>query len=213
MISRRTVLTASASIIGSSAVLRGTHAQTVRKLTFYYPMTVAGLKAIVERYCKEFQQETGIEVEPVYAGNYSQTLIKAMAAIRAGIGVHFAVFLAAEMHSLRDQDILVSLDDIGLDADATEWLDGFYPAFMANSHANGKTWSVPYQRSTPIFYYNKAAFEEAGLNPERFPTTWTALAETANKLTKYDVSGRVTCWGIKDSWRSPQCAVDVWRTC
>jgi sn-glycerol 3-phosphate transport system substrate-binding protein len=107
------------------------------------------------------------------------------------------VLLAAEMHSLQDQDILVSLDEIGLDADAKTWLGGFYPAFMANSHADGKTWSVPFQRSTAIFYYNKAAFKEAGLDPEKFPTTWAALAAAAAKLTKRDASGRVTRWGIK----------------
>ena len=89
------------------------------------------------------------------------------------------MLLAAEMHSLQDQDILVSLDEIGLDADAKKWLDGFYPAFMANSHADGKTWSVPYQRSTAIFYYSKAAFQDAGLDPEKFPTTWAELASAA----------------------------------
>ena len=76
----------------------------------------------MDGYCKAFQQETGIAVEPVYAGDYSQTLIKALAAIRAGTGPQFAVLLAAEMHSLQDQDILVSLDEIGLDADGKKWL-------------------------------------------------------------------------------------------
>ena len=170
MISRRTILAAGASMLAMPAVLR---AQGVQKLTFYYPVAVGGpIAAIMDGYCKAFQQETGIAVEPVYAGDYSQTLIKATTAIRAGTGPQFAVLLAAEMHSLQDQDILVSLDEIGLDADAKTWLDGFYPAFMANSHADGKTWSVPYQRSTAIFYYSKAAFQDAGLDPEKFPTTW-----------------------------------------
>jgi len=68
---------------------------------------------------------------------------------------------------------------------------------MANSHAEGKTWSVPFQRSTAIFYYSKAAFEAAGLNPDVFPKTWSDLAAAAGKLTKRDASGRVTRWGIK----------------
>ena len=195
MIHRRTLLAVSAGMLATPAILR---AQSVQKLTFYYPIAVGGpLQAIMDGYCKAFQQETGIAVEPVYAGDYSQTLIKALAAIRAGTGPQFAVLLAAEMHSLQDQDILVSLDEIGLDADGNNWLSGFYPAFMANSHADGKTWSVPFQRSTAIFYYNKAAFQEAGLDAENFPTTWAALATTAEKLTKRDASGRVTRWGIK----------------
>jgi sn-glycerol 3-phosphate transport system substrate-binding protein len=195
MIRRRTLLAAGASVLAAPAILR---AQTVQKLTFYFPIAVGGpLQAIVDGYCKSFQQETGIAVEAVYAGAYSETLIKALAAIKAGTGPQFAVLLAAEMHSLQDQDILVSLDEIGLDADAKKWLGGFYPAFMANSHAEGKTWSVPFQRSTAIFYYNKAAFQESGLDPEKFPTTWATLAAAAAKLTKRDASGRVTRWGIK----------------
>ena len=195
MIRRRSLLAATAGVLAMPAILR---AQTVQKLTFYYPIAVGGpLQAIMDGYCQAFQKETGIAVEPVYSGDYSQTLIKALAAIRAGTGPQFSVLLAAEMHSLQDQDILVSLDEIGLDADAKKWLDGFYPAFMANSHVDGKTWSVPFQRSTAIFYYNKDAFKDAGLDPEKFPKTWAELGTTAEKLTKRDASGRVTRWGIK----------------
>ena len=195
MINRRRFLVAGAGALAAPAVLR---AQNVQKLTFYYPIAVGGpLQAIMDGYCNTFQQETEITVEPVYAGDYSQTLIKALAAIKAGTGPQFAVLLAAEMHSLQDQDILIAIDDIGLDAEGRKWLEGFYPAFLANSHADGKTWSVPFQRSTAIFYYNKSAFEDSGLNSEDFPTTWAALAAAAEKLTKRDATGRVTRWGIK----------------
>src|SRR5215469_1960081 len=164
MMRRRTLLAASAGVLAAPAIVR---AQSVQKLTFYYPIAVGGpLQAIIDGYCKEFQQQTGIAVEAVYAGVYADTLTKAISAIRAGTGPQFCVLLAAEMHSLQDQDVLVSLDEIGLDGDAKTWLDGFYPAFMANSHAEGKTWSVPFQRSTAVFYYNKEAFRDAGLDPD-----------------------------------------------
>ena len=195
MLRRRTLLTTTAGLLSAPAILR---AQTVQKLTFYYPVAVGGpLAAIMDGYCKTYQQETGIAVDAVYSGDYSATMMKAVTAIRGGAGPQFAVLLAAEMHSLQDQDILVSLDDIGLDTDARKWLDGFYPAFMANSHADGKTWSVPFQRSTAIFYYNKSTFQESGLDPDNFPTTWAELGGTAAKLVKRDASGKVTRWGIK----------------
>ena len=209
MISRRTILAAGASALAAPAILR---AQGVQKLTFYYPIAVGGpLQAIMDGYCKAFQQETGIAVEPVYAGDYSQTLIKALAAIRAGTGPQFAVLLAAEMHSLQDQDILVSLDEIGLDADAKKWLDGFYPAFMANSHADGKTWSVPYQRSTAIFYYNKAAFQESGLDPEKFPTTWADAGGGSGEADQARRVGACHPLGHQDGRRSRQCPMDLRR--
>jgi sn-glycerol 3-phosphate transport system substrate-binding protein len=199
MIRRRRLLAVSAgAAVGALATPAVLRAQEVKALTFYYPIAVGGpLQAIMDGYCADFAKETGITVTPVYAGDYSQTLIKAMTAIRGGAGPHCGVLLAAEMHSLQDDDILVSLDEIGLDGAAKTWLAGFYPAFMANSHADGKTWSVPFQRSTAIFYYNKAAFTEVGLDPEKFPTTWAELAAAAEKLTKRDASGKVMRWGIK----------------
>ena len=192
MIKRRSLLAAGLAL---PAIAR---AQTVQKLSFYYPIAVGGpIPAIIDGYCKEFQAASGIEVTPVYAGNYGETLTKAVTAIKGGQGPQMAVLLAAEMHSLQDMDILVSLDEIGLDAAGKAWISGFYPAFLANSHAEGKTWSVPFQRSTAVMYYNKAAFAEAGLDPEAFPKTWAQLQAAAAKLTKRDASGRVTRWGVK----------------
>jgi sn-glycerol 3-phosphate transport system substrate-binding protein len=99
---------------------------------------------VIDGYCRDFQKESGIEVTPVYAGNYGETLTKAVTAIKAGQGPQMAILLAAEMHSLQDMDILASLDDMGLDTDGKKWVDGFFPAFMANSHVEGKLWfSVP----------------------------------------------------------------------
>jgi len=195
MIRRRTLLTASAATLAAPAILR---AQTVSKLSFYYPIAVGGpIPAVIDGYCKDFQAQSGIEVMPVYAGDYTQTMTKAVTAIKGGTGPQLAVLLAAEMHSLQDLDILVSLDEIGLDADTKKWIDGFYPAFLANSRVDNKTWSVPYQRSTAVMYYNKAAFTEAGLDPEKFPRTWAELATAGEKLTKRDPSGRITRWGVK----------------
>ncbi len=194
MIHRRTLLGTAAAVLAAPAV----HAQAPQKLSFYYPIAVGGpIPAIVDGYCRDFQAQTGIEVTPVYAGNYAETLTKSVTAIKGGTGPQMAVLLAAEMHSLQDLDILVSLDEIGLDAEGRRWVDGFYPAFMANSRADGRLWSVPFQRSTAIMYYNKDAFAEAGLNPDAFPKTWAELAAAAAKLTKRDAQGRVTRWGVK----------------
>jgi sn-glycerol 3-phosphate transport system substrate-binding protein len=195
MIRRRTLLAATAASLALPAIAR---AEEV-KLSFYYPIAVGGpIPKIFDGYCADFKAATGIEVTPVYAGNYGETMTKAVTAIKGGSGPQLAVLLAAEMHSLQDLNILASLDEIGaMDAAGKAWVDGFYPAFLANSVVSGKTWSVPFQRSTAIMYYNKDAFKEAGLDPEKFPTTWAELGDAAAKLTKKDSSGRVVRWGVK----------------
>ena len=178
---RRTLLTTAAASLATPAILRAQSAAV--SLDFYYPIAVGGpLPAILDGYCRQFHDETGITVTPTYAGNYGDTLTKASTALRGGKGPQMAVLLAAEMHSLQDSGILTSLDTLGpLDQ---AWIDGFYPAFLANSRAAGKLWSVPFQRSTAIAYYNKDAFKDAGLDPEAFPTTWAGMQEAGQRLTK-----------------------------
>jgi hypothetical protein len=81
--------------------------------------------------------------------------------------------------------------------DDKKWLQSFFPAFMLNSQEGGKTWGVPFQRSTIVLYWNKDLFKEAGLDPEKPPATWAEQAAFAEKLTKRDASGNVTQWGIQ----------------
>ena len=53
MIRRRMLLATGASVLAAPAILR---AQSVQKLTFYFPIAVGGpLQAIVDSLCKDFQ--------------------------------------------------------------------------------------------------------------------------------------------------------------
>ena len=54
---------------------------------------------------------------------------------------------------------------------------------MEDSYVDGKIYSIPFQRSTMVLYYNKDAFTEVGLDPEKAPTTWEELIEFSTKLT------------------------------
>ena len=54
---------------------------------------------------------------------------------------------------------------------------------MEDSYVNGKIYSIPFQRSTMVLYYNKDIFKEAGLDPEKAPSTWEEMVEIAQKVT------------------------------
>jgi sn-glycerol 3-phosphate transport system substrate-binding protein len=60
---------------------------------------------------------------------------------------------------------------------------------MANSLIEGKTWGIPFQRSTIVAYYNKDMFRAAGLDPEAPPTTWDEMVTMGKALTKDGTSG------------------------
>jgi sn-glycerol 3-phosphate transport system substrate-binding protein len=68
---------------------------------------------------------------------------------------------------------------------------------MKNSQTGGKTWGIPFQRSTVVMYWNKELFKEAGLDPNKPPQNWNELVEMGRKLTKKDAAGNVTSWGIQ----------------
>jgi sn-glycerol 3-phosphate transport system substrate-binding protein len=77
------------------------------------------------------------------------------------------------------------------------WVSSFFPAFMLNSQTGGRTWGIPFQRSTVVMYWNKELFKEAGLDPNKAPATWAELKDAAAKLTKKDAGGKVTQYGVQ----------------
>ncbi len=169
------------------------------QITFYYPVGVAGpLARFIESYVTEFEaQYPDIRVETVFGGNYTENQTKVIAAQRAGTPPDVAVLLSQELNTLISLDAVEPLEPfIRADPEVEAAIADFFPGFMLNSTLDGVIWSLPFQRSTPVLYYNKDAFREAGLDPERPPATWDELVEYAKALTKRDASGRVTRWGV-----------------
>jgi sn-glycerol 3-phosphate transport system substrate-binding protein len=169
------------------------------EISFYYPIAVGGpITKIIDGYVKKFEAENpDIVVKPVYTGSYQDSIVKAMTAARAGNAPDAAVLLSTDMFTLIDAGMILPYDQIATSDADKGWLSSFYPAFMANSQANGHTWGVPFQRSTIVQYYNKEAFKKAGLDPDKAPATWDELVTDGKKLTKKDNSGNVTQWGVE----------------
>lgn len=168
-------------------------------LQFYYPVAVGGpITKIIDGYAEEFEKENpGIKIRPVYAGTYQDTIAKVLTAAKGGEAPHVAVILSTDMFTLIDEDAIVPWDDVATSAEDKKWMDSFYPAFMANSRTGGKTWGIPFQRSTIVMYWNKELYKEAGLDPEKPARNWAEMLEHAKKLTKRDASGNVTQWGVQ----------------
>ena len=107
------------------------------------------------------------------------------------------MLLSTDMFTLIDEEAIVPIDGFVKTDEDRAWLKSFFPAFMLNSQTGGETWGVPFQRSTIVLYWNKDAFREAGLDPEKAPATWAEQASFAEKLTKRDGSGNVSQWGVQ----------------
>ncbi len=165
-------------------------AQAGTELTMYYPVAVGGpLTKIVDSMVADFMKENpDIKVNAIYAGNYNDARIKALAALKSGKPAQLSVMFSIDIYELIEQDAIVAFDDVVETAEEKAWLNSFYPTLMENGRTAGKTWGIPFQRSTIVMYYNKDAFKAAGLDPEKPPATWDELVAAGKKLTKADGS-------------------------
>jgi sn-glycerol 3-phosphate transport system substrate-binding protein len=191
-------------LIGATALAGGVLAKpaivrAATEITFFFPVAVGGpITKIIDGYAADFQKENpGITVKPIYSGTYQETIVKALTAHKSGNPPSTAVLLSTDMFSLIDEEAITPFDDsVKSDADKA-WIKSFFPAFMENSQTGGKTWGIPFQRSTIVLYWNKDAFKEAGLDPEKAPENWAEETAFAEKLTKRDGSGNTTQWGMQ----------------
>ena len=174
-------------------------AQAPVEISFYYPIAVGGpITKFVDGLTADFEKENpGIKVKAIYSGSYTDTLTKALTAAKSNDAPTMAVLLSTDMFTLIDEDAIVAFDPLIKTPEDQAWLKGFYPAFMANSQTGGKTWGIPFQRSTIVLYYNKELFKEAGLDPNKPPSSWKEMAEYGQRLTKRDATGKVTQWGVQ----------------
>jgi sn-glycerol 3-phosphate transport system substrate-binding protein len=188
---------AGGALLGMAVALP--QAAVAQNLTFYYPVAVGGpITKLIDAMAADFEKENpGIKVKPVYTGSYQDTIAKTLTALKGGEPPHFAVILSTDMYTLIDEEAVVAYEDlVKTDADRA-WLKSFFPGFMENSQTGGKTWGIPFQRSTVVLYWNKELFKEAGLDPNKPPANWAEMLDYAKKLTKKDASGKVTQWGIQ----------------
>lgn len=190
---KRLAATAAAALVPMFAA-----AQTT-EVSFYYPVAVGGpITKLVDSMTADFEKENpGIKMKPIYSGTYQESIVKALTAMKSGEPPVLSVLLSTDMFTLIDEGAIVDWTGLATSADDKAWLKSFYPAFMENSETGGKTWGVPFQRSTIVLYWNKEMFKAAGFNPDKAPENWKEMLQYAQKLTKRDASGNVSQWGVQ----------------
>ena len=172
--------------------------ETMDPVTFqvFYPVAVdAPIAEILNGYVEDFQAEYPyITVEPVFSGGYGDVQTAIQTTIDGGgEPPALAVMLATALYDLTNADYIAPLDGY---VDAMEngdaYIADFLPVFLDNSYAYDQLWSIPFQRSATVMYYNMDMFAEAGLEA---PTNWENWAAAAQTLTTTD--GDVTNWGLQ----------------
>jgi sn-glycerol 3-phosphate transport system substrate-binding protein len=168
------------------------------QLSFWYPVDVGGgLAKVIDGMVADFNKgHPDIQVTATYSGSYDITLQKIQAAKLAGTLPDVAVTEISSVPVLGALADAQPLDDLIAGTGGKQFLDRFWPSMLLNCVYDGKMYGIPFQRSTPVMYYNKDAFAEVGLDPEKPPQTWDELVRAAEKLTRRE-GDRVTRWGLE----------------
>ncbi len=152
----------------------------------------------IDRIAAGFNEsQSDYVVVPTYKGNYTETMTAAVAAFRANAQPHIVqVFEVGTATMMAAEGAVYPVTD--LMADAGEPFDKsiYLPAVVSYYETtDGELLSMPFNSSTPVLWYNKDAFAEAGV--ESVPTTWDEMKEASEKL----VAAGYKC-GFSFGWQS-----------
>ena len=165
---------------GSTGQTGGSSGEAVETLTFWsnHP---GESKEIETELLADFEAESGIEVKLVSAGkNYEEVAQKFNAALSGGDLPDVVVASDVTWFNFALTDAITPMDDLWSSVDVDS--EGYVDSLREDYAFEDEHYALPYARSTPLFYYNKAMWSAAGL-PDRGPETWNEWAEWAPKLT------------------------------
>jgi len=138
------------------------------------------------------------EIKAINKGSYAEALTAGIAAYRAKTHPQiiqvFEVGTQTMLSSGAIYPVYQLMKDQGIKVD---WED-FLSVVKTYYSKGGNLYSLPFNSSTPILYYNKTAFEKAGLNPQVAPKTF----EDIEKAAKAVVSKGAAKIGFTVSWPS-----------
>jgi len=132
------------------------------------------------------EQSSGVTVETSYKGSYDETLNAVTSAIGAGEAPELAQIVDLGSRLAIDSGAFVPMEE-ALPSDRIDWSDFQDPVIDYYSF-DDTVYSMPFNSSNPIFYYNKDMFEEAGLNPESPPSTLAEIREASETIVDQEIA-------------------------
>ena len=192
---RRVALGVVVALLG--AVASTAQAQGKVETHFWHAMP-GQLGETVNELVRQFNaSQSAYEVKPLHKGTYPETLTAAIAAYRQKSPPHIVQVFDVGTQTMLSSGAIYPIHQLMKDQEiAINWADFIKPVTGYYSQ-DGNLYSMPFNSSSPIFYYNKDAFKKAGL-PDKAPATWTEVGEYAKKI----IAASAAKCGFSTSWPS-----------
>jgi sn-glycerol 3-phosphate transport system substrate-binding protein len=157
----------------------------------------AALGERVQEIASKFNaSQNEYEVKAIFKGSYPETLNAAIAAYRAKQSPHVVQVYEVGTQTMLSSGAVYPVYQLMKDNNIViDWNDLIGPVKSYYS-TSGNLYSMAFNSSTPILFYNKDLFKKAGL-ADKAPATWDEVEAMARKL----VAAGVKC-GYSGGWPS-----------
>lgn len=178
------------------------------QIDFWHAMSGGNGEAVTALVADFNASQSGIVVTEQNKGNYDETLNAVIQASGQGEGPNMAQIFDLGTPLAIDSGFFVPVETI-LAEDQLEALKAdIMPPLINYFTINDTLWSLPWNNSTPILYYNKDMYEAAGLDPEAPPATWQELEEHCAVIMEagvapYCISAQIYGWYF-EQWMALQ---------
>jgi len=192
----RSLLTAAVALAGMGT--SGAYAAT--EIQWWHAMGGRNGEKVAEIAAGFNASQSDHTVTAVFKGTYTETMTAAVAAFRAGEQPHIVqVFEVGTATMMAAEGAIYPVHQLMADTGEPFDPQAFLPAVAGYyTTAEGLMLSMPFNSSTPVLWYNKTAFEKAGLDPESPPATWSELVAAVEKTQAAGYPcGFTTAW---QSW-------------
>ncbi len=163
-------------------------------LEFWYALGGDNGKAVEELVRRFNASQANITVVPTYQGDYNAAMAKIYSSIAGNSTPSVAQVGGAPL--LGSSKAIVPMQDL-VNADSSFDISQILPAFLEYNSVQGTLWSMPFNNSVPVMFYNKDLFTAAGLDPEKPPANLDELLAAAQKLTlDPNNTGTPSQWGL-----------------
>src|SRR5438067_7862737 len=180
-----------------SGLAPGKDVKPAAKIVWWHAMSGINGEALNKIVNNFNSSQSAIKVETVFQGSYDDLLSKLNTALASNAAPALVQVYDIGQRYMYDSGQVVPMQAF-IDRDKFSTTD-FEPAVINYYKYQDKLQSMPFNASSSIFYYNKDAFTEVGLDPNKPPVTFSEITDAAKKLTKKDASGNTVRYGFGPS--------------
>lgn len=166
------------------------------EVTFWYGLG-GSLGNVVQEVVNRYNTSQSVYyVNAVFQSSYDDTINTINAGLASGDLPDLAQIFEAGSQRMIDTGRVIPVQQFFERDGMTDVIEDMEPAARANYEIDGTLYSAPFNSSTAMLYVDRAAFAEAGLNPDEPMVTFDQVADYARALTETDASGNVTRYGL-----------------